>query len=63
MAETSRTTPPARTIAYCSWHRGYSDTCRLVQQEDAGTMGPAGLFACADCRNSFELLPVADPTL
>lgn len=43
-----------RTIAWCSWHKGLSDTARLVQTE------PGKLFACEGCRISHHLVPVAD---
>ncbi|UUU25692.1 hypothetical protein [Streptomyces sp. DSM 40750] len=44
-----------RLIAWCSWHRGLSDTARLVQ---VGTAGK--LFACERCRLANDLVPLAD---
>lgn len=63
-SEHASTTPTTRTWAYCSWHRGYSDTARLVQAADQGS-GPTvrSLFACADCRNTYHLVPLADQPL
>lgn len=55
--------PPApRTVAYCNWHRGLSDTARLVQlPADQGSgSGAPGLFACAPCREKHRLTPVGD---
>jgi len=49
------------SFAYCPWHKGYSDTARLVQLEDQGSaFGARGLFACAPCRQVHGLVPVAD---
>lgn len=49
------------SFAYCSWHRGHSDTARLVQAEDQGSaFGARGLFACAPCREVHGLVPLAD---
>lgn len=47
--------------AYCSWHQGYSDTARVVQVQDQGSaFGTPGLHACADCRDVYSLIPLAD---
>ena len=44
-----------RTIAWCHWHSGLSDTARPVQK------GPAGvLSACAKCRVKHGLTPLGD---
>lgn len=51
---------PASGFAYCSWHQGYSDTCRLVRAVEQGSGAGGHLFACADCRNTYRLLPLAD---
>ncbi|MEH0431303.1 hypothetical protein QBB34_34235 [Streptomyces stelliscabiei] len=49
-----------RTIAYCSWHKGLSDTARLIRVNEAAT-GPGGLlFACAGCRQKHDLTPLGD---
>lgn len=48
------------SFAYCSWHKGYSDTTRLVKIIEQGSGPGAGLFACADCRKVNRLVPVAD---
>lgn len=47
-----------RTIAYCSWHSGLSDTARLIQIGEAGK-----LFACERCRIAYDLVPLADQPL
>ncbi|MFD9116220.1 hypothetical protein ACFU6M_06045 [Streptomyces bottropensis] len=47
-----------RTIAWCSWHKGLSDTARLVQVGEAGK-----LFACDRCRIAYDLVPYADRLL
>jgi hypothetical protein len=57
-SEVSRTT---RAFAYCSWCKSHSDTARLVQAQDQGSaFGARGLFACASCRSTYGLVPVAD---
>lgn len=48
-------TETPRAIAWCSWHRGLSDTARLVQLGEAGR-----LFACRGCRLKHGLAPLAD---
>lgn len=54
--------PPPRTVAYCNWHRGLSDTARLVRlPADQGSgSGTPGLFACARCRQQHDLTPLED---
>ncbi len=42
-------------LILCAWHRGYSLTTKLVQDEGGDT-----LPACLSCRRSYDLLPV-DP--
>lgn len=49
-----------RSFAWCSWHRNYSSTARLIQIHEAGTGPGGGLFACAPCREIYGLVPVAD---
>lgn len=53
--DTSRDTDLPRAVAWCSWHRGLSDTARLVQLGEAGR-----LFACRGCRLKHGLTPLAD---
>lgn len=53
--KTARALPLPRAIAYCHWHRGLSDTARLVQAGLAGR-----LFACERCRLKHKLTPIAD---
>lgn len=44
-----------RLIAWCGWHNGLSSTARLMET------GPTGRwFACAKCRESYRLTPLAD---
>lgn len=50
-----------RMFAYCSWCKSHSDTTRLVQAQDQGSaFGARGLFACAPCRGTHGLVPMAD---
>jgi hypothetical protein len=58
----SQPPPEPRTIAYCNWHRGLSDTARLVRvPADQGSgRGAPGLFACAPCREQHGLVPLED---
>jgi hypothetical protein len=52
-----------RSIAWCSWHNGLSDTARLVGVHEEAT-GPRGnLFACEGCRQKYDLIPLADRPL
>lgn len=52
----------ARPIAYCSWHKGLSDSALLVQMNDEAASGPNGglLYACAPCRQQHDLTPFGD---
>lgn len=56
------TQPAPRTVAYCNWHRGLSDSSRLVQiPADQGSgAGTPGLYACTRCREQHDLTPVGD---
>ncbi|HEX5567977.1 MAG TPA: hypothetical protein VFY14_13805 [Streptomyces sp.] len=47
--------PEGIGIAWCAWHRAYSNTARLVRD----TSG-ARLFACYSCRQEHRLVPIAD---
>jgi hypothetical protein len=64
MAKTTR--PPATTdrpaVGYCSWHEGLSRTARLVQVTPDQGSGPGApdLYACAPCRDTFDLTPVGE---
>lgn len=44
-----------RSIAYCHWHNGLSDTARPVQTGAAGI-----LFACAKCQVKHALTAIGD---
>lgn len=61
MSQTSEPRGP-RAIAYCSWHRGLSDTARLIRIQQEAATGPNGglLFACAGCRQKHGLTPLGD---
>jgi hypothetical protein len=62
-AENTTAPQPRRQVAYCSWHKGLSDTARLVGAHEEAT-GPGGnLFACEPCRESYGLVPLADRPL
>jgi hypothetical protein len=52
----------ARPIAYCSWHRGLSDTALLVQMDNEPASGPNGglYYACTNCRQQHRLTPIGD---
>lgn len=63
MNESTQTTPRAdrpRVIAWCSWHRNFSETARLVSIIEQGSGFGASLYACAACREAHGLVPVAD---
>ncbi|MET7883120.1 hypothetical protein [Streptomyces avermitilis] len=55
MATAERGTDVPRGVAWCAWHKGLSDSARLVQ-DAAGNR----LFACHSCRRSYDLVPIAD---
>lgn len=57
------TPPPApRRVAYCSWHRGLSDTAVLVRIHEQATTFGGSLLACAPCREQHSLTPLGDQT-
>jgi hypothetical protein len=46
---------------WCHYHRGPSQTARLVRVIKSESGGPGGgLYACAPCREQRGLTPVAD---
>lgn len=47
--------PRSIGIAWCAWHRAYSNTARPVRD----TSG-ARLFACYSCRQEHNLVPIDD---
>lgn len=49
-----------RTFAWCAWHKEFSGTARLVRVIEQGSGPGHGMFACADCRKRFGLVPLAD---
>lgn len=51
---------PTSSYAWCSWHKAYSGSARLVRIIEQGSGPGAGLFACAPCRATNGLVPVAD---
>lgn len=63
MAEPTRA-PDAPTIpatfAWCSWHDDFATSCRLVRIVEQGSAAGGGAFACAPCRDTHRLTPVAD---
>ena len=65
MAEITQA-PAAGTIpssfAWCSWHKDFSRTCRLVRIDEQGSGSGGGQFACEPCRDKHGLTPVADQT-
>ncbi|GAA5033246.1 hypothetical protein [Streptomyces siamensis] len=64
MAETTdtstRTGDGRQGYGWCHWHRGHSQTARLVQIIEQSSGPGAGLYACAPCREQRGLTPVAD---
>jgi hypothetical protein len=52
--------PAHSAYAWCSYHDDFADTCRLVQIIEQGSGPGGGLFACAPCRATHRLVPVAD---
>ncbi len=54
------TAAAGRSIAWCWWHGGFSDTARLVRVEETGSNGRGTLFACADCRTRHGFVPIED---
>lgn len=67
MAENPTSAPVQHSPAaygYCAWHQDYSRGVRLIQASDEGS-GPrqVGHFACAPCREAYDLVPLADQPL
>lgn len=64
MAKTTGSpTPTDRpAVGYCSWHEGLSRTARLVRvTPDQGSgAGTPDLYACAPCRDTYDLTPVGE---
>lgn len=56
----SQPPPGPRSIAWCHWHNGLSDTARLVRVHEQATTFGGALFACAKCRLQHNLLPIGD---
>ncbi|MEU5343068.1 hypothetical protein AB0H18_19905 [Streptomyces sp. NPDC020766] len=52
-----------RSFAWCSWHKDFTDTARLVNITEQGSARAGGQFACAPCRAKHNLVPVADQPL
>lgn len=55
--QTGTETEEPRSIAWCGWHNGLSDTTRLIQTSPNGQR-----FACQLCRQKYNLTPLADQT-
>ncbi|MEU6709090.1 hypothetical protein [Streptomyces wuyuanensis] len=45
----------ARTHDYCHWHKGPSQTARLVDAVERQSGPPVALYACAPCREQHRL--------
>lgn len=61
--QTENTEGPPHTpdsYAWCSWHGDFTSTARLVVIHEAGSGPGGGTFACAPCRETHGLVPVAD---
>lgn len=50
----------SRTWAWCSWHENFSSTARLVRAIEQCSGPGHSLYACADCRKTHNLMPLAD---
>ena len=60
MQKTGQDADTSGSYAWCSWHRSFTNTARLIQVIEQGS-GPGGnLFACANCRDIYRLVPLAD---
>ena len=60
MSSADQNTDTPRGMAWCAWHDGLSDTARLIQAVEAATGSGGNQFACAGCRESYGLIPLAD---
>ncbi|MFG2311179.1 hypothetical protein ACGFS9_21290 [Streptomyces sp. NPDC048566] len=63
MAErTDARTPTGEATGYgwCHWHRGHSQTARLIQIIEQASGPGAGLYACAPCREQRGLTAYSD---
>ncbi|MFI9168802.1 hypothetical protein [Streptomyces lincolnensis] len=65
MAEPTQTAGTATSptaYGWCAWHQGHSGGVRLMDAFECGS-GPGtgrNLFACAPCRETHHLVPLAD---
>ena len=46
---------PAVDQTWCHWHRGHTDTGRLIIAEEQGSGPGAHRYACAPCRKEHRL--------
>lgn len=62
MPISSKDTEPDTSGSYgwCAWHKAFSNTIRLVGAIEQGTGPGSNLFACANCRDTYHLVPLAD---
>lgn len=63
MEETRTPVPAAHaptSYGYCSWHEGNASGVRLIHIHEQGSGPGGGAFACLPCRESYDLVPVAD---
>lgn len=65
MQQTTQPLEPGKAptgYGWCAWHQGNARGVRLVAVNEQGSgPGTAGRhFACGPCRESYDLVPLAD---
>jgi len=58
--QTGGTATSPTGYGWCSWHRAFSNTVRLIQVIEQGSGASPALFACSSCRDIYRLTPIAD---
>lgn len=58
--QTESTADTPRGYAYCSWHRGLSQSAILVRIIEQQSGPGVGMYACAPCREKHGLRPVGE---
>ncbi|MFJ8784942.1 hypothetical protein [Streptomyces sp. NPDC102476] len=60
MQSSSEDNNTSGSYGWCSWHRAFSNTVRLVVAIEQGSGPGHSLFACSNCRGIYRLVPLAD---
>lgn len=65
MTEPTHTTPAStepevKTIRWCHWHQDVTDTGVLIGAQEVNSGPPRPFYACAACRKTYRLVPLAD---